>query len=79
MKRKITISQAVSEFRGKAAPLVAVNDLAGLKTLFARFTADARVANKEDHWAAQEAMREALREVLLEPSRRVKTGWFSDL
>ena len=74
----ITIDEAVAEFRRKAAPLVAVSDVTGIKTLFARSTADALAANQEDQWVAREAMREALHDVLLAPSRRVKKGWFDD-
>lgn len=79
MARQLSTDEAVSEFRRKAGPLIAASDLEGLKTLFARVTADARVANKEDQFTSREAMREALREVLLEPSRSVKIGWFDDL
>ena len=78
-KKGIAIGEAVREFRRKAAPLVAVSDVTELRALFARSLAEARVANMEDQFAAKEAMSEALRNVLLEPSRRVKTGWFDDV
>ena len=41
--------------------------------------AGARAANQEEQFEAQVAMREVLHDVLLGPSRRVKTGWFDDL
>ena len=75
----ISIGEAVYEFRRKAGRPAETGDVAELRALFARYTARARMANKEDQWAVKEDMRETLRDVLLEPSRRVKTGWFDDV
>jgi hypothetical protein len=74
-----TVDEAVAEFRRKAAPLAAQGDLGGLRALFSRSWAEALATHKEDRWAVKEAMREALRDILVQPSRRVKTGWFDDL
>ena len=75
----ISIGEAAYEFRRKAGRPAAAGDLAALRAFFARYTASARMANKEDQWAVKEDMRETLRDVLLEPSRRVKTCWFDDV
>jgi hypothetical protein len=74
-----TIDESVADFGRRAAPLMAAGDRAAVRALFARQLADARVANQEEQWTVKEVMREALREVLMAPSRRVKTGWFDDL
>ena len=58
---------------------MAVNDREGLKALFARSMAEALAASRENQWAVKETMRDALRDVLLEPSKRVRTGWFEGL
>lgn len=78
-KNTLSIGDAVSEFRRQAAPALRKGDQAFVKQLFRKWTADARANNPEEQIAARAAMRNALREVLLEPSRRVKRGWFDDL
>lgn len=77
MKR--TIDEAVSELRWRATPLVAGGNLKALRQEYTRLGADARVHNPEDQHIARSEMRSALMDILLEPSRRVKGGWFDDL
>jgi hypothetical protein len=74
-----TISEAVEEFQRKATPLAAAGNLVALRALFAKSLADAVTANRDDLFEANKQMREALREILLEPSKSVKTGWFDEL
>ena len=76
MPKETSTDEVVGEFRRKATRLVAMNDREGLKALFASSMAEAQSASRENQWAAKEAMRQALRDVLLEPSRRARTGWF---
>ncbi len=76
---QVTIEQAIDEFRKEAAPLVAACEWKQLRQVFARWAADARVSNTENQLEATSAMREALRELLHAPSRRVKQGFFNDV
>lgn len=79
VKEPQLISEVVNEFRYKAGPFVVRGDRIGVKKLFARTLAGLRQANPDEQLEAKAEMREALRDILLEPSRRVKRGWFDDL
>jgi hypothetical protein len=79
VKDKDTIDEIVKEFRRQAKPLVQDSDLVSLSNLYAKCVATARMENPSRQMQAMEAMRGALREELLEPSSRIKRGWFDDL
>ena len=78
-KEPQSISDVVNEFRYKSAPLVAQGDRHGVKKLFSKMLTDLRLSNRDEQLAAKSAMRKALRDVMLEPSRQVKRDWFEDL
>ena len=79
MKKITGIDEAVEEFRRQAKPFVVESDLASLKELFARTSADARASNPDEQWHVVRAMRETLRDVFLESTHNVKSDFFEDL
>ncbi len=79
MPTKLTISEIVEQFQMQAAPVVVNNDMPGLKKLYSRCCADAQKWNPDQAAEARAAMRDALHQVLREPSARVRRNRFSNL
>ena len=78
-KEPQSINEVVIEFQYKVAALVGQGDQLGVKKLFSKMLTDLRLSNRDEQLAAKSAMRKALRDVMLEPSRQVKCDWFEDL
>ena len=79
MLDKLFPTEASEEFRHKAKPLIVESNLPALREHFARTTADGRVANPDNQSVVIGAMREALREALLDSTRNVKRDFFEDI
>jgi hypothetical protein len=73
------IGEMIDEFREQGSKVASEGDLHRLKTLFADWSAKTRAADPDRALSTKRAMRKTLRETLLEPSSRVRCGWFDDL
>ncbi len=73
------VDEIVNEFIHQSAPLMKAGDLEGLRFLYSNCLATARLENPQTEEEIVQKVREALRNTLLEPSRRVRQGWFGDL
>ncbi len=73
------VDEIVNEFRHQSAPLMKAGDLEGLRFLYSNCVATARLENPKVEKEIIRQVREALRSTLLEPSRRVRRGWFDSL
>lgn len=76
---KDTFEEILLEFTRQAAPLMKASDLEGLRFLYSKCVATARLENPQEEKEIVREVRAALRNTLLEPSRRVRRGWFEDL
>jgi len=77
--QKMKLEDAVDEFRRQAIPVVAQSDHAGLKQLFSRLSAAARLDSGQAEAAARAALEAELRDAFLSASKSVKRGLFDDL
>lgn len=78
-KESAVFDEGIREFKHQATLLMRVGDLEGLRFLYSNCVATARLENPEKEKEIVQQAREALRNTLLEPSRRVKREWFDDL
>jgi len=73
------LDNAVQEFKHQAALIIATGNKTALKELFARWYVALRARQPQGGLEVISAMRGALRDVFLQPTRKIKTGRFDDL
>jgi hypothetical protein len=71
--------EEIELFKQQAAGFVAISDRAGLRDLYSQWVAYLLARHKDDEVSVMLAMRQALREVLLQPSRHPRHNRFGDL